>query len=55
MWFTQMYIWKCAYDLHMRNMHVRLTAAWIEIVPVSPFVSLSLTFENTVSQAKSRK
>ena len=37
-------MWTCAYDLHMKNVHTRVTEVWKDMVSVSPFVSLSLTF-----------
>ena len=46
--------WKYAYDLQLNNVHIRLTAVWKEIVLVSPFVSLALTFKNIVSQPRNR-
>ena len=42
--FPQIYIWKYVYDVHIKHVHIRLTAVWNEIVPVSPFIFLSLTY-----------
>ena len=49
-----MYIWKCAYDLQMKKVHIKLSAVGNITIPGSPFVSLSLSFRNTVSKARSR-
>ena len=38
----------------MKNEHISLTEVWKDMLPVSLFVSLLLTFKDTASQARSK-